>query len=869
MKAIFAIVVGLSSALGIAQSYLFDRDASFPGIKPVLLGGSTPLVGYTATGGGNFRIYSPAEAALDDRFRSFTHLGGVPSVFGLGPIDSSGSLIVTGNVSIAGSARMFVTRVNRLTGVVSWTFIEPARAVATFGAEALVIGDRVIVAAALATGPAAICYRLTDGVELWRTTVANALSNRGCRVFKDGAENIYLTCNRQVGNGTQAFVRSVNFDGVFRWERSLSTFEVADAQMLGNDLMVLGQSLISVGSPATLEITRLSSVDGSTLATRSISRSVRRTPTFDLSFGGNGRVLVRLDVFPDKTREDWILPFELTSEQFQARTPGNTVGSATDLDSLPHVLSVLQGAASSVGNLSRDFEPLSANLDGSLGIAFTSPSAVATDLPGRILVLGDDGTNIVFKRLSVAPQARNDLFETFAANELDFPAPGVLANDLGESQATLALVSQPANGTVTLDSDGSFHFSRTKVAIADDTFTYRLTKGSATSTATVTLRLQPHATGITLSLSRVKGGTSVTGRVIMSSNRIGTVLTLPMFDNSTATSISPTTVTVQPGASQSSEFIVFTAPVRVLTRSIIQSNDGDFSVEEIAPLDVEPPFITSIEAVETTIVGGAPASFRLNLDGRAPSNGMPISVADDSTAILVPTTVVVPQNETQFTFSAPTAVVTSSRTAVVTATSNGISKSVTIAIVGASLAINPTTVTGGFSSTGTVTLTSNAIINSVVFALTDNSTSSGFTGSQTAIVPAGFRTGQFTIISVPVSSNRTSTITATNNGVSITATLTIQAATISAIVASPNPIRGGNPFAGLAQLTGKAAGTPIVVTLADNSNNVTMPPNVSVASGSDFGLFVGSTTAVTSSTMVVLTATVGSTSRTTTLVLTP
>lgn len=190
LKAFLGLIVGVCATAANAQSYLFDRDTAFAGIKPVLVGGSTPLVGYTATGGGNFRIYSPGELAADDRFRSFTHLGGVPAVSDLASVDSSGSTIVTGSVTIAGVARYFLTLVNRLTGVVSWTNVEPARSAPTFGSEVLVIGDRVIVAVALSTGPAAICYRLTDGVELWRTTVANGLSNRQCKVLKDGSENI-------------------------------------------------------------------------------------------------------------------------------------------------------------------------------------------------------------------------------------------------------------------------------------------------------------------------------------------------------------------------------------------------------------------------------------------------------------------------------------------------------------------------------------------------------------------------------------------------------------------------------------------------------------------------------------------------------
>lgn len=91
---------------------------------------------------------------------------------------------------------------------------------------------------------------------------------------------------------------------------------------------------------------------------------------------------------------------------------------------------------------------------------------------------------------------------------------------------------------------------------------------------------------------------------------------------------------------------MFTARVRNPVRAIITADEGNFSVDEIAALDIDPPFLTAIEAVETTVVGGAPALFRVVLDSPAPTGGMPINVSDNSTAIAVPSVMVVPAGQT-------------------------------------------------------------------------------------------------------------------------------------------------------------------------------------------------------------------------------
>ena len=88
------------------------------------------------------------------------------------------------------------------------------------------------------------------------------------------------------------------------------------------------------------------------------------------------------------------------------------------------------------------------------------------------------------------PVAQNDNYSVTRGVPLTVPAAdGVLANDSdpdGDSM-TASLVSGPANGTLSLNSDGSFVYTSSPDFFGSVTFTYQVSAGGATDTATVTI----------------------------------------------------------------------------------------------------------------------------------------------------------------------------------------------------------------------------------------------------------------------------------------------------------------------------------------------------------------------------------------------
>jgi protocatechuate 3,4-dioxygenase beta subunit len=81
------------------------------------------------------------------------------------------------------------------------------------------------------------------------------------------------------------------------------------------------------------------------------------------------------------------------------------------------------------------------------------------------------------------PVAASDAYATLAGSTLVVPSAGVAANDLGLSgqSLTVAVVSGPADGTLTLAADGSFVYSPNNGFLGVDSFTYQNSVGGLLS----------------------------------------------------------------------------------------------------------------------------------------------------------------------------------------------------------------------------------------------------------------------------------------------------------------------------------------------------------------------------------------------------
>src|SRR5262249_27274657 len=92
-----------------------------------------------------------------------------------------------------------------------------------------------------------------------------------------------------------------------------------------------------------------------------------------------------------------------------------------------------------------------------------------------------------------APQATIDLINIGAEDTtLTVAAPGVLSNDTdvdGDTLTVSGVVTAPTKGTLTINADGSWSYVPNLNTNGFDTFTYRVTDGSLTDTATVLITI--------------------------------------------------------------------------------------------------------------------------------------------------------------------------------------------------------------------------------------------------------------------------------------------------------------------------------------------------------------------------------------------
>ena len=92
------------------------------------------------------------------------------------------------------------------------------------------------------------------------------------------------------------------------------------------------------------------------------------------------------------------------------------------------------------------------------------------------------------------PVAADDSYQTSENTELVVPAPGVLGNDSPAPEGdplSAVVVSEPANGTLQLQADGSFLYLPHPLFVGVDSFTYRAGDGYGSDDAMVTITVAP------------------------------------------------------------------------------------------------------------------------------------------------------------------------------------------------------------------------------------------------------------------------------------------------------------------------------------------------------------------------------------------
>lgn len=197
-----------------------------------------------------------------------------------------------------------------------------------------------------------------------------------------------------------------------------------------------------------------------------------------------------------------------------------------------------------------------------------------------------------------------------------------------------------------------------------------------------------------------------------------------------------------------------------------------------------PPTFGSVTATPASLVGGGTSEVTVTLaSGVAPSGGYSLALSSSNSAVAtVPATASIPAGSSSVRFNVTTRSVTTNQTVTISVSNNQLgSRQVTltvtpppqpVAVTLSSVTVNPTTVVGGNSAQGTVTL-SRAASAATVVSLASNNAAATLPASVT--VAAGASSASFTINTTSVAATRSVAITATLNGLTRSATLTVNA----------------------------------------------------------------------------------------------
>ena len=294
----------------------------------------------------------------------------------------------------------------------------------------------------------------------------------------------------------------------------------------------------------------------------------------------------------------------------------------------------------------------------------------------------------------------------------------------------------------------------------------------------------------------------------------------------------------------------------------------------------QPVSLSSAACSPSSLVTPGTSLCTVTLNAPAPAGGAMVALSSNQTSLTVPASVSVPAGSTSGTFTASAATVGTNQTATITATLSGNSVTAILTleppaappVTAASLACSPSSLVTPGTSLCTATLSAPAPAGGAAVALSSNQTS--LTVPASVSVPAGSTSGTFTASAATVGTNQTATITATLSGNSVTAILTLEPpaappVTTASLACSPSIVFPGASITCTVILSGLAPAGGAVVLLTSNNSALTAPTSVTVPAGSTSATFTPGAGAVAAAQTATLTASLGGSALTNSLVMNP
>jgi hypothetical protein len=350
----------------------------------------------------------------------------------------------------------------------------------------------------------------------------------------------------------------------------------------------------------------------------------------------------------------------------------------------------------------------------------------------------------------------------------------------------------------------------------------------------------------------------------------GAVVTLT---SNNVNAVVPASLTIPQGSHSGSATVTTSAVSSKVSATLKGTYSG---ASRTAVLTVTPDIPSSLKFAPLSLIGGSSTVGTVTLAAQATVD-VPVSLtvtAGNAAVTSMPPSITVPAGSSSATFSLVTASVAASTAVKVSAAANGttVVGSLTVTPNGpTTVTFTPATVKGGGSATGKVTF-GLAVAADTTVTLTVASGGSAINSiPATVMVPQGATSATWTVVTQSVISTTAASIKATANGVTKAGTLTVVPNSPSAVSFTPATVKAGASSTGKVTFTVPVvANTVITLTVGSGAPAIaSIPASVTVLQGTTSATFPVTTTTVTSSTPVSITATANGGSKAGTLTVAP
>ncbi|MDX1931068.1 MAG: choice-of-anchor A family protein [Capsulimonadales bacterium] len=428
--------------------------------------------------------------------------------------------------------------------------------------------------------------------------------------------------------------------------------------------------------------------------------------------------------------------------------------------------------------------------------------------------------------------------------------------------ASVTLAAGATSGTFPITTEG----------VATDTpVTVTGTMNGVSKAASLTIEA-PDLVSLTVIPSSVKGGVQNAGGVLTLDTEAPTGGLDIRLTSDRPEAQTPGSVRV-PAGRKTADFTVTTGTVTdPVTATLTGTLNG---VDTAATLEIEPvPISLTLTVAPTPQIGGRSSVGTVTLSRAAPAGGTVVALSSaDSGIATVPTSVTVPEREKTVTFPVTTKPVAVVRQVELTGTVGANSDSAVLEVTPprlVSLTVDPSVLKEGSQATGTVTLSGPAPEGGITVSL-DRSLPA-LSLPDTVTVPTGSTEATFKLTAGNVTGDTVVTVSATLGPDTETATVTIPYGEVDLLTfeVTPSAVFGETDATGVVTLTKPAPVGGVTVALAsDNPAIAPVPARITVPAGSASASFTITTGRVTAVTVVTLSATLGATTRTASLTVSP